>query len=103
MLNASEEIQGMTDRGPRTYRLIDIEHIVAAKLAAFLARGDTGSNDFVDIMWLVLSSVYGRKVWEISGNLSLEQKQAFMAAVSRMRPRLPAARMQRIRYLLRLA
>lgn len=100
--SGSEEVEGMTDAGMRTYRVVDIQHILASKLAAFHARGNTDSNDFKDLVWILITSTYGAKVLEVSGNLSIEDRQVFLKAVLRSRPRPSAARVQRIVQLLRM-
>lgn len=99
-LAASETITGATDRGSRTYRLLDIKHLLAAKLAAFAARGS--SNDFDDLLWL-LNSQYNAEIRGLSGTMPLEQRRALMAAAERKKPRIPAPRLRRYRHLLRLA
>ncbi|AEO66318.1 uncharacterized protein THITE_110755 [Thermothielavioides terrestris NRRL 8126] len=102
-LEASEEVEGVTKEGTRTYRLIDIQHILASKLAAFCARGDLDSHDFLDLMWLLIKSPYSVKLREGSVNVPLDQRQAFLAAASSINPKLPTAFIQRIKLLLRLA
>ncbi|KAK3898708.1 hypothetical protein C8A05DRAFT_47053 [Staphylotrichum tortipilum] len=103
ILGGSEEVEGMTDAGMRTYRVVDMQHILASKLAAFHARGNLDSNDFKDLLWILLTSNHSAQVREVSGNLSLEDKQVFLAAVLRSRPKLSAGRIQRIKQLLRMA
>lgn len=93
----------MTDGGARTYRLLDIPHIIAAKLAAFCARGTTDSSDFLDLIWLVTLSPYESKLREVSGSMPFKQKEAFLAAASGFKPKLSELRMRRIKHILRLA
>lgn len=84
-----------------TYRLLDIQHLFTAKLAAFTARGDIGSNDFGDLMWLI-TGAYGSQIERLSGTTPLEQRRAFMAAVEGIRPKLTAAQIQHVKACLRL-
>jgi hypothetical protein len=99
-VEASEVITGNTESGSRTYRLLDIKHLLAAKLAAFATRAS--SNDLKDLIWL-LNSRYGMQIRDVSGTMPLEQRRALVAAAERERPKLPAARLRRFRHLLRLA
>lgn len=103
ILGGSEEVEGLTDVGMRTYRVVDIQHILAAKLAAFRARGSPDSNDFKDLLWILFSGTYAAEVREVSGSLSPEDKQVFLAAALRSTPKLSAGRIQRIKQLLRMA
>ncbi|KAK4033005.1 hypothetical protein C8A01DRAFT_50346 [Parachaetomium inaequale] len=78
-LAASEEIVSETERGLKRYRVLDIEHLLKAKMAAFAARGGPESNDFGDIMWLLTGS-YANQVWQASASVPVEQRRAFFAA-----------------------
>jgi hypothetical protein len=99
-LAASEDIEGETERGPRRYRVLNIEHLLKAKMAAFAARGGPESNDFGDIMWLLTGS-YADQVGEVSASVPVEQRRAFFAAVERLVERgVAAAQIQHIRHLL---
>lgn len=103
--NASEDISVQTDQGPRSYRVLDIKHLLAAKLAAFTARGmgSPGSKDFSDLVWL-MTSVYVLKVWEVSGTTPVEQRRAVLDAAGRVRPMLEeGCSIQWVEYVLRLA
>ncbi len=99
--SGSEDMEGMTDAGMRTYRVVDILHILASKLSAFRARGNTETNDFKDLLW-ILTSAYAAEVREVSGTLPLDDREMFLAAALSARPRLSAARIQRIKHLLRV-
>ncbi len=98
-LNGSEEIERSTERGTKTYRVIDFQHILGSKLAAFRARGDIDSNDFKDLVWILVESPYQAKVREVSDKLPIDHREGIVLALLREK-RLKAPRIQRIKYLL---
>jgi len=95
---ASEVISGETERGPRTYCLLDLKHILEAKLAAFAAR--KSPNDLTDLLWLLDN--YRERVFAVIGSLPLEHRRALLAALEQERPKRTAANLKRFKHLLRI-
>ena len=89
---------GETERGPRTYRLLDLKHILEAKLAAFAAR--KSPNDFTDLLWLLDN--YRDNVFTVIGKLPLEHRRALLTALEQERPKRTAANLKRFKHLLRI-
>lgn len=69
----------MAVTGPKTYPILDLQHTLAAKLAALVGRN--APCDLKDLVWLLRCPEYGPELRRVSGTVPLRQRQVFIEAL----------------------